>query len=187
MKYLKLLFLFVVPFSIISCSDDDEADQPIDATTLIGTWDMTSLASVLALTTTLEGSEVTIGGISTGENIDFTITFTETEYTVNGTYDVVTVGTLNGEDVSTETESLEFMNESGSYTLNNNTIEFQNGVLTEDNTDFEIDDPGLEQLTVSITNNGQNLTLSQDVDTVTEEEGVPISFVFESDIQFTRQ
>jgi len=129
------------------------------------------------LSTSFDGIPIRSNTQSVAENIDFIITFTETTYTAEGRYDLVTTGELNGVPIDTERESFTNISETGTYTLNDDgTIEFDGEVFDLEATDdlefseFSVD----QELNISFDANG-NLVLTQDIDTTIEEEGVDLS------------
>ena len=163
MKHFKTLVLFVASVAIISCSEDDSNNTPVDAQTLVGTWAMTVLQADTQASGTAVGIPFNSVANTVGSNFDFTITFTESTYSASGSYDLTTTGTINGEPLDSETETIIVENEMGTYTIENGQIIFGDTLFLEDELP---DDPSLDvdfNITTNIDGNG-NLVIEQNVD-----------------------
>ncbi|UII76313.1 hypothetical protein LV716_00535 [Flagellimonas sp. HMM57] len=170
MKYLKLFFLSTLLISFISCSDDDETPQ-IDSDSLLGTWTMISLDADTDLDGNFSIIDIESSTNTVGENFDYDLTFTETGYTVEGSYDLVTTGTTNGQPIN-DTTSITDVSESGTYTLDGNTITVDGDLYEYDINEVDLSGVLTDQSAkVSLNSNGQ-LVIDQIIDQNVNEEGI---------------
>ena len=176
MKILKPFFALFLFLSFVACDSDDEEITAVNAQSIIGSWSLDELEANADFTTQVEGIPFTGNVQSVGENFDFTLIFTETTYSVEGSYDLVTTGTVNGLPIDTDRQSITDISETGTYTLNDDgTIEFDGTVFDLGSVDTEITEVLDDQvLTVAFDDNG-NLVLTQNIETTVEEQGIELS------------
>jgi len=188
MKILRLLSLIVTVTLFVACSsDDDQGSSPVDQESLIGTWEMISLNVDTEFSGNVSGIPVTSSTTSVGENFNYTITFTETTYNSSGTYDIVTTGTINGVPLDEDRETVNDVNESGTY-------EFVDGELTVDGTlvdteDLSSDLEGVEidpSFEASLNSNGE-LVIEQSDEISIDVEGTPLNVEYDSRVVFRKQ
>nr|WP_299342091.1 hypothetical protein [Allomuricauda sp.] len=169
MKIFKPFLLFAFVALIASCSDDDST-EPIDAETLIGSWTAISLDADIDLNGDFAGIPVVSSTNTVGENLDYNVTFTETEYTVTGGYDLVTTGTVNGEPLDAEPTSISGINETGTYSLDGNTLTIDGNIYDFDANGVSLSEVSAEQIVeVSINSNGELVMRERGEQTLTVE------------------
>ncbi len=174
MKYLKYLFFFSLTLAVVSCSDDANDNPELRTESLVGTWSMISLEAE----TTSAGEVLTIPFNSVaqtvGSNFDLTVVFTESDYTAVGSYDVSITGTLNGLPIDPVEETVSLEQESGTYSIVNNEIIFEDIFLIVD--DLPEDGPDLSVDIDSSIDASGNLVVVQAIEATVMEEGNPIPF-----------
>ncbi|MEM7486249.1 MAG: hypothetical protein AAF348_13660 [Bacteroidota bacterium] len=174
MKYFKLFFLSTLLISFLSCSDDDEDTPPIDTTSLIGTWTAVSLDADIDLNGSFSIIDIESSTNTVGENFDYELTFTETGYTVTGSYDLVTTGTVNDEPF-TDTTSITDVSETGTYSLDGNTITVNGGLYELGVDEVDLSDILAEQTgEISFNSNGE-LVVRQNIDQTVNEQGIALA------------
>ncbi len=169
-----------------SCENDDSNTSSIDSQMLVGTWEMTSLLADTQVSGTALGIPFTSLTTSAGSNFDYTLTFTETTYSGEGSYDITTTGTLNGETLDPDMETITNENVTGTYTIENGQIIFNEVLFLEDEIPQEA--PFNLNVLTRFDANG-NLVVSQDVQFDLTEGGefpATLSTTVESVVVFTR-
>lgn len=186
MRHLKTYFFIFILIAFISCENDDSNTNSIDSQTLVGTWEMTSLIADTQISGTALGIPFTSLTTSVGSNFDYTFTFTETTYSGEGTYDITTTGTLNGENLDPDTETITNENVEGTYTIVDGQIVFNEVLFLED--EIPESSPFNINASTSFDANG-NLVVNQDVQFDIMEGGefpATISTTIESIVVFTK-
>ncbi|MEO0571365.1 MAG: lipocalin family protein [Bacteroidota bacterium] len=185
MKIFKFLVVVVTVVLFVSCSEDEGTMNPVDQDSLIGTWRLSSLNSDTEFSTEFEGIPFSGDLQSVGENLNYTVTFTENQYSSQGSYDIVTTGNVNGIPLDEDTTTVTDIAESGTYS-------FENDMLTIDGELYELDladiptDVDLDQSVDIFFDGDGNLIMTQDVEIMVEEEGVPINVTVDSRLVWTR-
>ncbi len=172
MKYLKLIVFIVFAIAFTSCNSDDEETTQEDVQSLIGSWSLTRLQGDIEGTFEIQGIAAPGNVGITGENFDYTITFTENTYEANGSYDVVVVGSLGGIPVSEERETITTDNASGSYTFEDDILEIDLEALGLNLMDFSLDVEDLDNRLDVVLDGDGNLTISQNIEITREENDV---------------
>lgn len=135
--YLLIAFLM---FTVSSCDNEPlegdfgNAENSNNSELLIGDWDVMSFSATTASTMIFMDEEIVSSSIITGLEFDYIITFTDSEFSTNGDYQMNAVTELNGVIMDDTTMSYTDVNGSGSYSTNGNLITFD-GLLF----DLEID------------------------------------------------
>lgn len=182
MKIFKVFIIVVLCLSITSCDKDDETTSPVDAQSLIGSWSMTAFEADVDLSSSFEGLPINSSTNSVGENFDYTLIFTETTYTVEGSYDIVTTGTVNGIPIDTDRQTITDISETGTYSFDDGIIEFDGNAFDFESNDIEFSEfSGDQELSVSFDSNG-NLVMTQVLETTIEEQGVAVSTAIDARI-----
>ncbi|SNY99466.1 hypothetical protein [Flagellimonas pacifica] len=185
MKSLKLFFA-AVTILFISCDKDDDT-TPVDSKSLIGSWSLISLQADIDLETDFSGIPIKSSTKSVGENFDYTLTFTETTYAVEGSYDLVTTGTVNGVVIDEDTQSISEISESGTYEFSDSSIKID-GQLYEFEIN-EIDTSGLsldQNIDVAFNNDG-DLVMTQKQEATITQDGVSVSYTINATTIFKRK
>lgn len=159
MKSLKFIFAITATLFFISCDNEEDDTTPVTSETIIGSWSTTALEADILIEGDINGIPFVSDTRSIGENFDYVLTFTETEYTAVGGYDLVTTGTLNGETITTDTTSIRDISETGTYSFDDGTITFD-GQLFE----FNGDDLEMSNQTLDIAFNADgDLVITQEI------------------------
>lgn len=170
MKILKPFLLFAFVALLTSCSDDDDNNEPVDIDSLIGTWAVTSLDADIDLSGDFANIPITSSTNTVGDNFDYTVTFTETEYTVTGGYDLITTGTVNGEPLDSEPTSISGINETGTYSLDGNTITIDGNIYDFEANGVSLSETSPEQtIEISFNSDGDLVMRERGEQSITEE------------------
>jgi|GEM_PF-6782690 len=147
--------------SLASCGGDEVSSDGLE-----GTWELIEITSNSEVTTTISIIGETLTSISelSGENIDFEITFDESTYSGQGSYDMVGFVTTTGIPGQIPfNESLNDITSTGNYSATDNqmtitgsfvTVEF-NGMTTSG---------GQEQTVDYVINSDNELIITQSID-----------------------
>lgn len=182
MKTLKAFIILSLCLSVISCDKDNETTTPADAQSIIGSWSLSALEADVDLSSSFEGLPINSSTNSVGENFDYTVVFTESTYTVEGSYDIVTTGTINGIPIDTDRQTITDISETGTYNFNDGTIEFDGNVFDFESNDVEFSEfSGDQELSVSFDSNG-NLVMTQILETTIEEQGIEVTTAIDARI-----
>lgn len=110
MKFTKFIFVSVLFSLLVSCSNDEDNDNMIDAEeSIIGSWELTDLEYEGTSETILYGIESTATFTGTAYDIDMVTDFTEdpNELTSEGGYSISLTTTIDGVSTTTEHENLD--------------------------------------------------------------------------------
>ncbi|MEO1013181.1 MAG: hypothetical protein AAFX53_17955 [Bacteroidota bacterium] len=189
MQFLKKIFFIAFSLVLFSCDkDDDNPNTPVDADSLIGSWTLVSLEADTDLETEIPGfPPVDSSTKSIGENMDYELTFTETEYEVTGGYDLVTNGTVNGEVMDEDRQTISNVSQKGTY-------ELRDGVLILDNSLYELEAAGTEineylkdyEVDLSFNSNGE-LVMREKAEVTFNEEGLALTVDVDADSVWKRK
>lgn len=117
MKFSKILFLFVIAVSVVSCKSDDDGAAAFNLSNanLAGTHDLTYFVSNFSSTGDVGGQTVTVTANVTGDTYQVEVIFTEAgTYTINGEFRTTTTTSLGGPP---EVEIVT-LDEAGTYQVN---------------------------------------------------------------------
>ncbi|MEX0315606.1 MAG: hypothetical protein AB3N18_15625 [Allomuricauda sp.] len=179
------LSLAVTLLLFLSCSKDEDT-TPVDSESLIGTWSLISLNADVDLETNFSGLPLKSSTKSVGENFDYTLTFTETTYAVEGGYDLVTTGTVNGVPIDSDTQSISGLSETGTY-------EFSDGSITVDGQlyEFELNEVdtsaiSLDQSMDVVFNGDGDLVITQKQDATITQDGIELTYSVDAKMVLTK-
>jgi hypothetical protein len=130
----KLILLFTVAISLISCSDNTEVID-VQKSDLIGTWNLTDLTSNVTMKGSILGQSVSNNVTVKGKDYNFTFTLSENPdvYSANGEFTAVATTEIAGvtKTEETKTKSLQDL-ESGDWEVMSDKLIFKgNGESTE--------------------------------------------------------
>ncbi|MFS4456897.1 hypothetical protein [Maribacter sp. 2304DJ31-5] len=183
MKSLRIFTLFLAVL-FLSCDKEDEDTTPIDAQSLIGKWAVTSFIVDINIDGEIAEIPLNSSTKSVGENFDYILTLTETTYTVEGSYDIVTTGKINGVPFDADTQTIDRVSETGTYSFSEDSITFD-GVLFEfDANDVEFSEFSEDQALKASFNTDGELVFIQNVATDIAES--PINTSVDSTIKLKR-
>ena len=163
---------------------------PSDPTSLVGTWRAVSLDAATESSITSFGITVTVTSAIVGENLDYTVTFTDSgTFTTNGSYDITST-VMTPDETATATQSYTNVSGNGTYELTGTNLITVSGAfydLQVDGVDTSAiaDMPQEAQYTLSA--DGQTLTFVQDQQQLDEVDGITIETTVASTSVFTRE
>ncbi|MCB0398508.1 MAG: hypothetical protein KDD26_02600 [Winogradskyella sp.] len=171
MKKLSVLLCLFTLFFAFTCENeplDFDAESSQTDTDLIGDWILEEFNVQVSTTTDFQGQVISSDIDVYSTTVDYTLNFTESNFTTNGSYSYVADIVANGMNVEGEPYTLEDVSGSGSYSVNGNE-------MTIDGSFFEFSFEGMDfaelsgeqTATFEISDNGQTLVFSQD-ETTTE-------------------
>ena len=176
MKSLKLFFTLTLLSLFLSCDKDDENMTAVDIDSLIGRWSLTFFEADIDLETNLSGISITSTSKSVGENFDYILTFTETTYAVEGGYDLVTTGTINGMPIDEDKVTISGISESGNYELSDGAITIEGQLYEFEINDMETEELSLDQSLDIAFNGDGDLVMTQKHEASITQEGIPFDF-----------
>lgn len=183
-KLLKSLLILVISFSFATCSTDDDSGSDTSGT-LVGTWEMVSFDYSGSTTTEFQGQTIISDFDGVGQNLDYTLAFTENpnEFEGQGSYDIELTSTIAGES-TTQVQSIEDTNSTGTYTRAGNTITFE-GTLVSVGDMVPVAPQGNNEATISELTN-TTLRITQETTQEQMVSGASVSFTLTSEIVFNR-
>ncbi len=156
-KIFSFLFLIVM---VSACNNDDESST--NAEDLVGTWRAISFEATNSVAITGTGADVTTSTDITGSNLDYEVTFTESNFSTSGAYDIEATVEVVGVSTTTSNDSYTNVSGNGTYTVDGN-------MMTIDGSFFELEVDGVdlsafgEEQTVNWEiNSDGNLVITQD-------------------------
>jgi len=169
-KILSLLCLFTLFFAF-TCENeplDFDAETGGTDSDLLGEWNLVEFDVQVSTSANFQGQDISSNIEVYSTTVDYTVNFTENNFTTNGSYSYVADVVANGMNIEGESYTLDNVSGSGSYSVTGNEI-------TVDGSFFEFSFEGAnfaefdEEQTVmfQITDNGQTLIFTQD-ETTTE-------------------
>ncbi len=121
----KLLLLFVSTLLFISCSDESNNNVDVNQNDLVGTWSLTKFDLDATTSGSSQGIDFSSNIKSIGKDYNLTITFTENpkEFTVDGSFTLVSTTNIAG-DIDTVEEEVSTISElnSGEWKIENNQL-----------------------------------------------------------------
>ncbi len=171
MKSFKLLIALFAVFFFNSCSEDDST-SPVDAESLLGTWTVISLNADSNVNTNLLQVPIQTSTTSVGENFNYDVTFTETEYTVVGGYDLITTGTINGIPTDFDPVSITDVSETGTYALNGNDITIDGNLYEFEADGISLSETSEQQVAQIAFNSNNELVMTQNVEETVNQDGI---------------
>ena len=142
-KLTKLLFLLSLVIFLGSCDNDDD-DSTGSAADLIGTWIATSFEYETSSSTS--GSGIPDSEVMTeanGSNLNYELTFTQSNYTTSGSYDMTITATQDGNVVADTTQSYTNVTGAGTYSVMGDQITVGGSFF-----DFDVDGIDLSAFTI---------------------------------------
>ena len=178
---IKSSFLLVLFIFVSACESGDETP----ALNLVGTWSAVSFSANVESTTTVNGVSISSTSVTTGSDMNYKVTFTETEFTTAGDYTTTTNFTVNGTD-QTFTSDIMGVTGSGTYTSTANQITVSDSFFTLEINGTPIQTGGQPQTaSYEITSNNE-LIISQDQTITLSDLGVTTTVTIVSTSRWTR-
>ncbi|MEN1784288.1 MAG: hypothetical protein AAGF77_04030 [Bacteroidota bacterium] len=161
MNVFKLFTTLIFVCLFTACSEDENDNETIDIPdTLVGTWNLIAIDADTDISGTLADFEYDGAFESVGENLNYTVVFTETTYTVQGSYDIVTTGTLNGLPIDPSRDSTTDVLETGTYTYNDDGLTIDGQFYDLGNEDLPEDLQIGQEFDITFNSNG-NMVMSE--------------------------
>ncbi len=183
MRKLSYLFSLFVLLTAFTCDNEplegdfvEEGNNTVDGNAnpqdLIGTWKLINMNADITSETNFGGIDLTSEFLVEINESDYTVTFTESNYTTQGDYLVEASTTVNGETTAF-TDSYTNVEGLGTYSTDGNT-------MTVDGSFVEFDFDGVptevaegeQTVQFGISNNGQTLTFQQNEQQTISDLGV---------------
>lgn len=165
--------------------------NPSDPTSIIGTWRAVSLDAASESAVTIADLTTTITSEIVGENLDYTVTFTDNgTFTTEGDYDVTSTVNIPGEGATTNTQNYTNVMGSGTYEpsgTNTLTLEGAFYNLQVDGLDTSAIAGMPQELQYMLSADGQTVTFIQDQQEVQNLDGILVSITVSSTSVFTRE
>lgn len=102
-------------FAMFSCNPDDNDTPTSDD--LIGTWEVIEFTADAESSVTFNGETTSSISEIGGENLNYTLTFTEDRFSTIGSYDVKTLTMTTGFPTQTDNTSYRDVTGNGSYSI----------------------------------------------------------------------
>ena len=194
MRKLSSLFCLFILLTAFTCEDeplDFDVETSETNVELIGAWDLVEFNVEMSSSTSVGGLEIASGAEIYSTTVDYTVNFSESNFTTNGSYSYVADIVVNENEVQGEPYTLENVSGSGNYTVNGNE-------MTVDGSFFEFTLEGMEDTsfldgeqtaTFQLSDNGQTLTFSQN-ETLTQSDEITGSVITSTTVStsvWTRQ
>lgn len=150
-------------------SSDTGGNGQTDAS-LLGDWQLVEFDVELNTATDFMGQSISSDVEIFSTTVDYTVNFTETNFTTNGSYSYEAEITANGINVPQDPYTLTDVSGNGTYTTQGNEITIDGSFF-----EFSFDGMDFDELTgpqtvmFEISNNGQTLTFTQN-ETITDTE-----------------
>ncbi len=121
LSFEKVLFVLVVMLFIGGCAKEDDTTEISGS--VVGVWNCTALNYSGTTVTELMGQSITSNFTGEGQNIDFTLTFSENPNTAtsSGTYDIFLTTTTLGQTQTQTIPDIEF-EYTGTWSQNGNDL-----------------------------------------------------------------
>nr|WP_321234280.1 hypothetical protein [uncultured Psychroserpens sp.] len=176
MKKLSYLFCLFILLSAFTCDDealegDFVSDNANSDTELIGQWSTLTFEADISTSTEFAGQSFETEILVEGENFDYIVTFSETGYTTNGSYDLTSTTSINGEASLPLTDSYSNVSGQGTYTIQGNTMLIDGSFFEVDGMDVQ---GGEQSANYSISADGQILTITQDEEIIDNSNGASV-------------
>ena len=178
MKILKVFLALTILIISNACSDDDTT--PVDSESLIGTWEAISMNVDSDINTTVLQIPIQTQTSSVGENIDYEVTFTETDFTVIGGYDLITTGTINGVPSDFDPVTISGINETGTYSLDGNKITIEGNLYEFEADGISLSEPSEQQVAQITLNSNGDLVMTQNIEQSVTQDGVDFEVIIDA-------
>ncbi len=186
----KSLLIVLVTVSFMSCSsDDDSSNNSTNDTSagLVGTWNLVGINYNGDITTEVAGQLFSVDLDGVGENLDFSLTFSDPdEFMGSGSFDIILTTTVSGGQTTTGPISVDIPSTEGTWEQNGTMLTTDEDLLALGAVapvDNEIAQPPLviEELTDT------TLILTQEVNQERTIDGIIETTSIITEVTFTRQ
>ena len=169
-KLTKLFFALSLLVFLSACGGDDE--PALTEASIIGTWKAVSFTADVASTAEVFGTATTTTSSIEGSNFDYEVTFDDTKFMTNGSYDISYSISVNGADFPVPDQEVRDISGDGTYSVDGNTMTI-NGAFYEfeaNGIDYSALDEG-QTVEYEINGNGE-LIITQDEEIKVNQGGV---------------
>lgn len=170
MKKITFLLSCFVLFSAFTC-ENESLDNDIDSSLpnsnnnalLLGEWRALEFSGNSHIESEFMGISLIQDVVFEGANMDYVLIFDGSNFTSEGSYDVVTTLTMDGQTIGPQTQSMTNVTGDGTYSISGNTITFDSALYEFDMVDgMDMASSGPQTATYLICADGQTLTIIQD-------------------------
>ena len=182
-KYTNILFLFVLALGVISCGDDDPAKPVSDVD---GAW--TAIEYTANVRTDISGQVTSNTVIDlVGENLDYDLTFTDSDWTTSGGYVQTVEMTVDGTVVQQTSDTFSNVGGSGTFSVNGSTMTVEGSFFSFmfNGVDYSSGN-GPQEANYEINSAGE-LVFSQEVTSQTNQGGISTTSVVNSVSKWVRK
>ncbi|EDP95300.1 hypothetical protein U8527_15885 [Kordia algicida OT-1] len=171
-------------------TNPSDPSNPSDPTSIVGTWSAVSLDAGTESSVTVGDLTTSATSVITGENLDYTVTFTDNEtFSTQGNYDI-TYTVTTPDETATSTQNYTNVSGTGTYEITGANMMTVGGAfydLQVDGLDTSAIADMPQELQYTLSADGQTLTFVQDQQEVQDVEGIVVSTTVTSTSVFTRQ
>lgn len=164
--------------------------NPSDPTSIVGTWRAASLDAATESSITSFGITVSVTSSIVGENLDYTVTFTDNDtFSTNGSYDITST-VVTPDETNTFTQSYTNVSGNGTYEITGANMMTVSGAfydLQVDGVDTSAIADMPQELQYTLSADGQTLTFVQDQQQTDVASGVEIVTTVSATSVFTRE
>lgn len=184
-KFFRPILVLCTVLALASCSTDDNGGSSDTSGDIVGTWEMVTFDYEGTSTTEFDGETFTADFVGVGQNIDYTIEFTENpnEFSGQGSYDIELSTTIAGQ-TTTQVESINDTTSTGSYEISGNTITFDGVLVSAGSMAPTMGTEGSVGTISELTDS--TLVLTQEATEMQSVNGATISITIVSETVFTR-
>lgn len=191
-QFKSIIALFILSFTVISCSSDDDSSNDVDTSLIVGEWAINTLVSESVVEASVLGQTVTTEGETIGSDFDYTITFNEDGTLIaNGSYTATSTSSVDGQDFPTQTTTVSDINTSGTWSIDGDELTFTGFTTGQVDNDF-ISGENLENVSIITTLNDTTLSFESDLSDAVPEfddsglEGIDFEISGSARASFTR-
>lgn len=179
----KIVLVLLVSLSFFACSTDDEGNTTSTGD-LVGTWALTTFDYDGSITQTVQDQTTTVNFVGIGQNLDYTLTFSESpnEYVGAGSYDIELTTIFAGQS-TTQVVPVENVFIEGTYSLDGNTLTVDGQIVDTSGLGVDSDVMGNSTI-VQLTEN--TLAISAEQEQVQDFDGVSSTVIVSVVTIYTR-
>jgi len=179
-----LSFIAVVGVAFLWACDNGSDGEPNNS--LVGTWAVTAFSAEVGSSTTFDNETIEVSATISGSNLDYTITFTDSDFSTSGGYTTNTTANIDGQQFEAQSITLTNVTGSGAYTATASEITVGSSFFSLEVNGVPFETGGAPQ-TVSYTINGNQLVFSQNEAISFTEQGITSTVTIVQSSTWTRQ
>lgn len=187
MKLSKLFFLFSILLLVASCGDDDGAGPMNGDETFVGIWDAVSFNADVNSTTVVAGQSIVSESSFEGQNMNYVLTFQDTDWTTMGNYDLQTRVSSGGVVVSDQVVSYNNIEGQGTYSTTPTEITVDGSLFTLSVNGMNVGDTGGPSTAAYTFNGPDEFSINQNETMTSTTNGVTTTSIVMSTSVWRRQ